>query len=67
MRAAAFRAEPAFFSRVTATLCVISLAVQVLVTYKYSATRSHTDGFQRNNAKCLDEKGISRFVPHSSI
>lgn len=35
--------------------------------YKYSETRSHTDGFQRNNAKCLDEKGISRFVPHSSI
>ena len=30
-------------------------------------TRSHTDGFQRNNAKCLDEKGISRFVPHSSF
>lgn len=35
--------------------------------YKYNKTRSHTDGFQRNNAKCLDEKGISRFVPHSSI
>lgn len=35
--------------------------------YKYNRTRSHTDGFQRNNAKCLDEKGISRFVPHSSI
>ena len=35
--------------------------------YKYTETRSHTDGFQRNNAKCLDEKGISRFVPHSSI
>lgn len=35
--------------------------------YKYSETRSHTDGFQRNNAKCLDEKGISRFVPHSSF
>lgn len=35
--------------------------------YKDSKTRSHTDGFQRNNAKCLDEKGISRFVPHSSI
>lgn len=35
--------------------------------YKDSETRSHTDGFQRNNAKCLDEKGISRFVPHSSI
>lgn len=34
---------------------------------KYKKTRSHTDGFQRNNAKCLDEKGISRFVPHSSI
>lgn len=36
-------------------------------TYKYRKTRSHTDGFQRNNAKCLDEKGISRFVPHSSF
>lgn len=35
--------------------------------YKDRKTRSHTDGFQRNNAKCLDEKGISRFVPHSSI
>ena len=35
--------------------------------YKDMETRSHTDGFQRNNAKCLDEKGISRFVPHSSI
>ena len=35
--------------------------------YKDEKTRSHTDGFQRNNAKCLDEKGISRFVPHSSI
>lgn len=35
--------------------------------FKYSETRSHTDGFQRNNAKCLDEKGISRFVPHSSF
>ena len=34
---------------------------------EYNKTRSHTDGFQRNNAKCLDEKGISRFVPHSSI
>lgn len=35
--------------------------------HRYGETRSHTDGFQRNNAKCLDEKGISRFVPHSSI
>ena len=34
---------------------------------KYFETRSYTDGFQRNNAKCLDEKGISRFVPHSSF
>ena len=34
---------------------------------KDSRTRPHTDGFQRNNAKCLDEKGISRFVPHSSF
>lgn len=38
-----------------------------LIVDKYTITRSHTDGFQRNNAKCLDEKGISRFVPHSSI
>ena len=38
-----------------------------LDTLKDRKTRSHTDGFQRNNAKCLDEKGISRFVPHSSI
>lgn len=37
------------------------------IASKDSETRSHTDGFQRNNAKCLDEKGISRFVPHSSI
>ena len=35
--------------------------------FKDTQTRPHTDGFQRNNAKCLDEKGISRFVPHSSI
>ena len=35
--------------------------------YKDNETRPHTDGFQRNNAKCLDEKGISRFVPHSSF
>ena len=34
---------------------------------KNRKTRPHTDGFQRNNAKCLDEKGISRFVPHSSF
>lgn len=35
--------------------------------FEDTETRSHTDGFQRNNAKCLDEKGISRFVPHSSF
>lgn len=38
-----------------------------IAVHEYTKTRSHTDGFQRNNAKCLDEKGISRFVPHSSI
>ena len=37
------------------------------IASKDKGTRSHTDGFQRNNAKCLDEKGISRFVPDSSI
>lgn len=40
---------------------------QLSFEVKDAKTRSHTDGFQRNNAKCLDEKGISRFVPHSSI
>ena len=39
----------------------------IINSYEEFETRSHTDGFQRNNAKCLDEKGISRFVPHSSI
>lgn len=39
----------------------------IVKEYEDRKTRSHTDGFQRNNAKCLDEKGISRFVPHSSI
>lgn len=43
------------------------LLLSSLVVQKDTKTRSHTDGFQRNNAKCLDEKGISRFVPHSSI
>ena len=38
-----------------------------MLSHKDVKTRSHTDGFQRNNAKCLDEKGISRFVPHSSF
>ena len=41
--------------------------LRITTIVKYNKTRSHTDGFQRNNAKCLDEKGISRFVPHSSI
>lgn len=34
--------------------------------YKYSETRSHTDGFRKNNVKCLKAKGICRFVPNSS-
>ena len=45
----------------------INLMDLMQYNFKDSETRSHTDGFQRNNAKCLDEKGISRFVPHSSI
>lgn len=51
--------KPIYLSKLT-TSCGCTVA-------KYIKTRSHTDGFQRNNAKCLDEKGISRFVPHSSI
>lgn len=43
------------------------ISAYICFGYKDRKTRSHTDGFQRNNAKCLDEKGISRFVPHSSI
>lgn len=34
--------------------------------YKNSETRSHTDGFRKNNVKCLKAKGICRFVPNSS-
>lgn len=33
---------------------------------KDSETRSHTDGFRKNNVKCLKAKGICRFVPNSS-
>ena len=52
-----------FFGRLLFKMLFIGL-----ITYtKIQQTRSHTDGFQRNNAKCLDEKGISRFVPHSSF
>ena len=48
-------------------MCEFILPMLFCISYKDNQTRSHTDGFQRNNAKCLDEKGISRFVPHSSI
>lgn len=34
---------------------------------EYKKTRSHTDGFGENNAKCLRPKGICGFVPDSSI
>ena len=34
---------------------------------KDTETRSHTDGFGENNAKCLKPKGICGFVPDSSI
>lgn len=33
---------------------------------KDSETRSHTDGFRKNNVKCLKPKGICSFVPNSS-
>ena len=33
---------------------------------KYKKTRSHTDGFRKNNVKCLKPKGICSFVPNSS-
>lgn len=46
---------------------VTTIGIVFICVVKNNKTRSHTDGFQRNNAKCLDEKGISRFVPHSSI
>ena len=34
--------------------------------YKDTETRSHTDGFRKNNVKCLKPKGICSFVPNSS-
>ena len=35
--------------------------------YKYQETRSHTDGFGENNAKCLNSKEVHSFVPDPSI
>lgn len=35
--------------------------------FKDRKTRSYTDGFRENNAKCLKPKGICGFVPDSSI
>ena len=37
------------------------------MTCKDTKNRLHTDGFRRNNAKWLNEKGICRFILHSSI
>ena len=34
---------------------------------KYTKTRSHTDGFGENNAKCLKSKEVHSFVPDPSI
>lgn len=36
------------------------------VNNKDRKTRSHTDGFRKNNVKCLKPKGICSFVPNSS-
>ena len=35
--------------------------------YRDSKTRPHTDGFRRNNAKCLKSNGICNVVPYSSF
>lgn len=37
-----------------------------LYSNKDMRTRSHTDGFRKNNVKCLKPKGICSFVPNSS-
>lgn len=34
---------------------------------KHKETRPHTDGFRRNNAKCLESNGICSVVPYSSF
>ena len=34
---------------------------------EYTKTRPHTDGFRRNNAKCLKSNGICSVVPYSSF
>lgn len=39
----------------------------VVYCYKDIETRPYTDGFQKNNAKCLKSNGICSFVPYSSI
>lgn len=47
-------------SRFHTAVCRLSLR-------KDMETRPHTDGFRRNNAKCLKSNGICSFVPYSSI
>ena len=38
-----------------------------LIFYKYTKTRSHTDGFRRNNANYWNKREICRFYLYSSI
>ncbi len=40
---------------------------QFIYLHKYTKTRPYTDGFQKNNAKCLKSNEICSFVPYSSI
>lgn len=40
---------------------------QYVITYKDSKTRSHTDGFRRNNANYWNKREICRFYLYSSI
>ena len=37
------------------------------IFYKYTKTRSHTDGFRRNNANYWNKREICRFYLYSSI
>ena len=46
---------------------VVSLFLYLDSVFKYNETRSHTDGFRRNNANYWNKREICRFYLYSSI
>ena len=45
----------------------LTYLVENISTDKYNKTRSHTDGFRRNNANYWNKREICRFYLYSSI